>query len=66
MKVENESKIVAPNYQKIRELSHRIDCTVVEADFSTSYPNQCRIAYLASDINRYLKHTGGRRFGFGY
>jgi hypothetical protein len=66
MKVENEIKIAMPDYKTIRALSRRIDCTIVEADFNTNHPNGMRIDYMISDINRYLKHTGGRRFGFGY
>ena len=47
-----------PDYRKIRELSHRMDCTITEADFNTSRPNPYRIDYAASDINRYLKRGG--------
>ncbi len=54
-----EIKIVQPNYEAIREMSKRIDSTVTEADFSTEYPNSNRIACVAEDINRYLKHKNG-------
>lgn len=60
MKAENETKIIKPDYKKIRELSKRIDCTITEADFNTNYPNSSRINYTANDINKYLKHTGGK------
>lgn len=60
MKTENETKIVMLDYKRIQELSHRIDCTITEADFNTSYPNPYRIDYTASDIHRYLKHVGGK------
>ena len=58
MKTENETKITYPDYKTIRELSHRIDCTITEADFNTSHPNLHRIDYIASDIHRYLKYAG--------
>ena len=61
MKTENETKIVVPDYKKIRELSHRIDCTITGADFYTSHPNPYRISHIVSDINRHLKHKGGQR-----
>ncbi len=60
MKIKNETKLTYPDYKRIRELSHRIDCTVTQADFDTSHPNPNRINYTASDVNRYLKYTGGR------
>ena len=61
MKIENETKITYPDYKSIRELSHRIDCTITQADFDTSSPNPYRIDYLISDISRYLKYkTGGK------
>lgn len=56
MKTENKTKFTQPDYKTIRELSHRIDCTITEADFNTSHPNLCRIDYTASDIHRYLKY----------
>lgn len=66
MKMENEIKIVEPDYKKIRELSRRIDCMVTIADFNTSHPNPYRISYIAGDINRYLSYTGGRAYGIKY
>lgn len=54
-------EIKQPDYISIRKESSRIDCSVAEADFSTSYPNKNRISYTVSDINRYLKHTVGGR-----
>lgn len=57
MKTENEIKFRQPDYKTIRELSHRIDCTITEADFNTSHPNPYRIDYIASDIHRYLKYA---------
>ena len=60
MKIENETKITYPDYKSIRELSHRIDCTITQADFNTSSPNPYRIDYMLCDINRYLKYTGGK------
>lgn len=56
MKIEKETKNTYLDYKTIRELSHRMDCTITEADFCTSYPNPYRIGYIVSDINRYLKH----------
>lgn len=58
-KRERETGIVIPDYKTIQAISRRIDCTVTEADFYTSYPNANRIKYTANDINRYLKYTGG-------
>lgn len=55
--MENKTKITQPDYKAIRELSHRIDCTITEADFNTSHPNPYRIDYMLSDIHRYLKYT---------
>ena len=59
METENKTKFKEPDYERIRELSHRIDCTITEADFNTSRPNPYRIDYTASDIHRYLKYAGG-------
>ena len=61
MKTENETKIVVSDYKKIRELSHRIDCTITEADFNTSHLNPYRIDYTTSDIHRYLKYVNKER-----
>ena len=58
MKMENKTKFQEPDYKAIRELSHRIDCTITEADFYTSHPNPYRIDYISSDIGRYLKRGG--------
>lgn len=55
--MENKTKFKELDYKTIRELSHRIDCTITEADFNTSHPNPHRIDYIASDIHRYLKHA---------
>lgn len=60
MKRESKTKFKEPDYKAIRELSHRIDCTITEADFNTNHPNPYRIDYTASDIHRYLKYAGGR------
>lgn len=60
MKTENETKIVEPDYKAICKLSHRIDCTITEADFNTNHPHPYRIDYTASDIHRYLKYAGGK------
>lgn len=57
MKTKDKVKIIEPDYKKIRELSHCIDCTIREADFNTSFPNPYRISYTASDIHRYLKYV---------
>lgn len=57
MKKENETIFKEPDYKTIRELSHRIDCTITEADFNTCHPNPYRIDYTASDIHRYLKYA---------
>ena len=60
MKTENKAKLKEPDYKSIQELSHRIDCTITQADFDTSHPNPYRIDYTASDIHRYLKYAGGK------
>lgn len=52
-------KDVYPDYKKIREESCRTDCTITEADFSTSRPNPRRIANAVGDINRYLMYKNG-------
>lgn len=56
MKAENKTNHKEPDYKRIRELSHRIHCTITEADFNTNHPNPYRIDYIASDIGRYLKY----------
>lgn len=58
MKTENETKFRQPDYKAIRELSHRMDCTITVADFNTSHPNLYRIDYAVSDIHRFLKQGG--------
>ena len=58
MKMENETKFVVPDYKKIHEISHRMDCTITEADYDTDHPNRYRIDYIVCDINRYLKNGG--------
>ena len=60
MKIETKNTYL--DYKKIREESRRIDCTITLADFSTHYPNSNRIAYAASDINRYLRYKNGGAF----
>ena len=55
--MEIKTKFKEPDYKTIRELSHRIDCTITQADFDTSHPNPIRIDYIASDIHRYLKYA---------
>ena len=40
MKIGSETKITYPDYKRIRELSHCIDCVLYESDFSTYYPNR--------------------------
>ena len=59
MNTEKKTEFKEPDYKRIRELSHRIDCTIIEADFNTNRPNPYRIDYTASDIHRYLKYIGG-------
>ena len=59
--MKTELEIKHPDYKEIKKKSSRIDCTIREADFNTSYPNENRISYIASDINRYLKYNGGGR-----
>lgn len=59
--MENKTKFREPDYKTIRELSHRIGCTITEADFDTSKPNPYRIDNVVSDIHRYLKYVGGER-----
>ena len=56
--MENKTRNTQPDYEAIRRLSRRVDCTVTEADFNTNYPNPRRIDSAASDIHRYLKYTG--------
>ena len=58
METENKTKFKEPDYKRIRELSHRIDCTITEADFNTSHHNPHRIDYTISDFNRYLRCGG--------
>ena len=60
MKIETNVKY--PDYKKIQEESHYIDCTVVESDFDTHRPNPYRIDYIARDIYRYLKCKNENRF----
>lgn len=59
--MERETKITYPDYKAIQKESHRIDCTISEADFYTNHPNLNRINTTASDINRYLKYKRGGR-----
>lgn len=59
MEIKNNERKTGVDYKAIRELSHRIDCTITDDDFNTSHPNPYRIDYIASDIHRYLKHAGG-------
>ena len=66
MNTERTKNIIQPDYKTIRELSHRIDCTITQSDFNTNHPNLNRISYTASDINRYLKHKEGKFNGFEY
>ena len=49
-------KFMYPDYKAIESESHRIDCTIVGADFNTNYPNPRRIDSYACDIARYLIH----------
>ena len=51
----NNKEFTYPDYKKIQEESRRMDCTIVEDDFNTNYPNPSRISLIAGDINRYLK-----------
>lgn len=53
----NKTKFKEPDYKRIRELSHRIDCVLYESDFSTYYPNRWTDRTIV-DINRYLKYGG--------
>lgn len=57
MKNHYESKFTYLNHEEIRRDSHRVDCTVTEADFNTNRPNPYRINYAISDISRYFKHN---------
>ena len=59
--MENKIKFKEPDYKKIRELSHRIDCTVTQADFDTQYPNPLRIHCMMGDIYRHFKHVRGKK-----
>ena len=58
METENGIKVVVPDYKRTRELSHRIDCTITEADFNTNHPNPYRIDYAVGDIHRFVKRGG--------
>lgn len=60
MKTQNRTKSTYPDYKAIQKLSTRIDHTINEEDFYTSKPNLKRINYIVSDINRHLKHIGGK------
>lgn len=53
----NKTKFKEPDYKRIRELSHRIDCVLYESDFSTYHPNRW-VDRTMADINRYLKYGG--------
>lgn len=55
--MKDKTKIGAPDYKRIRELSRCIDCTITDLDFNTNFPNSCRLNYIANDIHRYLKRT---------
>lgn len=55
----NKTKFKEPDYKLIQKLSHRIDCTITEADFNTNRPNPYRIDYAVSDIHRYSKSKMG-------
>ena len=57
MNTENKTNLKEPDYKRIRELSHRMDCVLYESDFSTYYPNRWTDRTMA-DINRYLKYGG--------
>ena len=59
--MEREIKITYLDYQAIQKESHCIDCTITEEDFYTNRPNPYRIAYIANDINRYLKNIRSER-----
>ena len=58
MEIKNKERKTTIDYKTTRELSHRIDCTVTEADFNTKHPNPYRLDSIASDIHRYLKRGG--------
>ena len=47
--------ITYPDYERIRNESCRINCTVTEKDFDTYRPNPLRIDYIARDIGDYRK-----------
>ena len=51
------------DYGEINKLSHRIDCTITEADFNTNCPNPYRIDCAAGDIHRFLINAGGNIYG---
>ena len=66
MKRDYETKFTSPDYKAIRYLSHRIDCTVMEADFNTNRPNPRRIPNAIGDIGRYSMSKGEKFYGFKY
>ena len=59
--MKTEVKNTYPDYKKIREEANRIDHTITLADFDTRHPSLNRIAYMISDVNRYLKNKNGGR-----
>lgn len=61
--MKTEKNITYPDYERIRELSQRIYCTVKESDFDTSHPNPYRINYIARDINEYRRLCKYKKIG---
>ena len=54
--METEMEITYPDYKKIKKESNCIDCTIMEEDFNTGYPNPYRVDNAAQDIYRYLRY----------
>ena len=63
MKNERKINYMFIDYGEINKLSHRIDCTITEADFNTNCPNPYRIDCAAGDIHRFLINAGGNIYG---
>lgn len=66
MRKQDKVKVERFDYRFVRNLSHRVDCTITEADFNTRHPNPYRIDCALRDIRRYLKYDGGNTYGFKY
>ena len=58
-----ESKFNTVKIENNYRESHRINCTITDADFNTNRPNPRRIERAAWDINEYLNYKKRRTEG---